>query len=68
MKIKDFKNGMNLTVRDNNFGWFKGMELVPRSKGPQMVKVLHSSTEDNFDFALIKQFRISDLKEKTDER
>jgi hypothetical protein len=60
MRIKDFKKDVAVTVRGNDYGYFKAVELLPKTKGPQLVKVLHSST-DNFDFGLVKYFRISDL-------
>lgn len=62
MNIKDFKKEMLVTVKGNTYGHFATLELIPKTKGPQLVKVLHSS-DSNFNFALIKQFKISDLKE-----
>ena len=60
MKIKDFKKGISVEVKDNSYGKFETLELIPKTKGPQLVKVLHSS-DGNISFAIIKAFKISDI-------
>jgi hypothetical protein len=60
MRVKDFKKDALVKVASNSYGYFKTLELIPRTSGPQLVKVLHSS-DDNFDFALIKTYKLSEL-------
>lgn len=66
MNIKDYKDGMIVEVKGNSYGTFKTYKLEPKAKGAQLVKVLHSSTfgEIDWDFALIKTFKLVDIKEK----
>jgi hypothetical protein len=68
MYAKDFKLNADVTVRGCDYGHFKLRELMPKSKGPQLVKVHHTSpgcgrpaNYEEFDFALVKYFRISDI-------
>lgn len=65
MNIKDYKAGLIVEVKDNSYGTFKTYKLEPKGKGVQLVKVLHSSTfgEIDWNFALIKTFRLVDIKE-----
>lgn len=65
MNIKDYKDGLIVEVKGNSYGTFKTYKLEPKGKGAQLVKVLHSSTfgEIDWNFALIKTFRLVDIKE-----
>lgn len=66
MNIKDYKDGLIVEVNGNSYGTFRTYGLEPKGKGAQLVKVLHSSTvgEVDWNFALIKTFRLIDIKEK----
>lgn len=53
-----------VTVKGCTYGYFKVHEILPKgSHGRKcvLVRVLHS-TDMNFDFALIKTFRMIDLR------
>ena len=66
MNIKDYKDGLIVEVKNHSYGTFKTYALEPKGKGARMVKVLHSATfgEINWTFALIRTYRLVDLKVK----
>ena len=66
MNLKDYKDGLIVEVKGNTYGTFKTYRLEPKGRGARLVKVLHSSTvgEIDWNFALIKTFRLVDIKEK----
>lgn len=66
MNLKDYKDGLIVEVKGNSYGTFKTYKLEPKGKGARMVKVLHSSTigETDWNFALVKTFRLIDIKVK----
>lgn len=66
MKLKDYKDGLIVEVKGHTYGTFKTYRLEPEGRGARLVKVLHSSTvgEIDWNFALIKTFRLVDIKEK----
>jgi len=59
-----FTKGDKVSVKGCTYGCFQFVELLPKgSHGRKCVlaKVLHSSN-DNFSFALVKVFRLIDLR------
>lgn len=66
MKLEDYKDGLIVEVKGHTYGTFKTYKLEPKGRGARLVKVLHSSTigEIDWSFALIKTFRLVDIKEK----
>lgn len=68
MKLEDYKDGLIVEIKGNSYGTFKTYKLEPKVKGAQLVKVLHSSTfgEIDWNFALIKTFRLIDIKVKNE--
>lgn len=66
MNLKDYKDGIIVEVKGNTYGTFKTYRLEPKGRGARLVKVLHSSVigENDWSFALIKTFRLVDIKEK----
>ena len=68
MKLEDYKDGLIVEIKGNSYGTFKTYKLEPKAKGAQLVKVLHSSTfgEIDWNFALIKTFRLIDIKVKNE--
>lgn len=66
MKLEDYKDGLIVEVKGNSYGTFKTYKLEPKGKGARLVSVLHSSTfgEVDWNFALIKTFRLIDIKVK----
>ena len=66
MNIKDYQDGLIVEVKGCDYGTFKTYQLLPKDKGARMVKVLHSATfgEIDWSFALVKTFRLIDLKKK----
>ena len=68
MKLEDYKDGLIVEVKGKDYGTYKTYNLEPKAKGAQLVKVLHSSTfgEIDWNFALIKTFRLIDIKVKNE--
>ncbi len=65
--MKTINVGSIVTVKGNDYGYFKVMEFLPvgsYNRRCKLVKVLHSSTLD-FNFGLIKIFRLIDLRLNT---
>ena len=64
MKLSEYKDDMIVSVKGNSYGTFKTYQLLPKTKGARLVKVLHSSSvyEEEWKFALIKTFRLIDIK------
>ena len=59
--MKRLEIGDLVKVRTCEYGFFKILEFLPVERNkPKMVKVVHSTNKD-FNFGLIKTFRISDL-------
>ena len=62
MKLSDCVEHTPVTVKDNNYGEFRVHKVLPAERNKaRLVQVLHSSTGD-FSFALIKTFKLSDLR------
>lgn len=65
MKLSEYRDDMIVERKGHTYGTYKTFELLPKGKGAQMVKVLHSSSsyEKDCNFAIIRVVRLVDLKE-----
>ena len=63
MRTKDFTKGLRVRSRISNYGFMRVLRVIPKKESKTtytVIEVEHSSDGD-FSFALVKQFRMCDL-------